>query len=67
MAGTLTLSISDTLRASGKCCEMQLCKLYPPSWASVGICELLDFELPLLLLLLWLLIDGFDCNFLGFL
>lgn len=40
---------------------------YPPSWFSVGICELLDFELPLLLLLLWLLIDGFECNFLGLL
>lgn len=35
-------------------------------WASVGICELLDLELPLLLLLLWLLMDGLDCSFFGF-
>lgn len=42
-----------------------------PSWASVGIWELLLLELllelPLLLLLLWEVIEGLDCNFLLFL
>lgn len=34
-----------------------------PSCASIGMWEEADFELPLLFLLLWLLIEWCDCSF----